>query len=101
VESAEPRSLIELAAAGHGVAIVPSSVRPLPRGLAAMAVVQQGRALGTWIGVVWDSRRALPAYASAFIEELTASWPPARTAEERGLPPVPRPPGQEASTEAR
>ncbi|HKZ06352.1 MAG TPA: LysR family transcriptional regulator [Methylomirabilota bacterium] len=101
VESAEPRSLIELAAAGHGVAIVPSTLRALPRSLTAMAVVQEGRALGTWIGVVWDSRRALPAYAAAFIEELTAAWPPARAAEAPGLPPVPRPPVQEASTEAR
>ena len=103
LESAEARSLIGLAQAGHGVAIVPSSVSPLPRTLIAIPVVQEGRALGTWIGVVWDPRRRLPPYATAFVEELAATWPHGRAerARERGLPRVPKPPLQEASTASR
>jgi LysR family cyn operon transcriptional activator len=72
LESAEPNSLVALAEAGHGVAVVPSTVRFVSKGIRIMPILQKGRSLGTWSSVVWDGRRELPIYATSFIEELEA-----------------------------
>jgi DNA-binding transcriptional LysR family regulator len=93
LEGSEPHALVSLAEAGHGVAIVPSTVRLAPRGIRALPILDRGKSLGTWGGVVWDPRRSLPAYATHFVEELashTATAFPGRTFD-RLAPPVPRP----------
>jgi DNA-binding transcriptional LysR family regulator len=70
LESRSPQSLIALAAAGHGIAIVPSVV-PLTRGrVAIVGLVHQGRPLGSWGRVVWHPQRYLPPYGQAFIDTL-------------------------------
>ena len=79
LESQSPQSLIALAAAGHGVAIVPSVVR-LPRtGLAIAGLVDGTRPLGAWVRVVWDPRRYLPPYGESFltmlVEHMRHSYP--------------------------
>jgi DNA-binding transcriptional LysR family regulator len=68
LESRSPQSLVALAAAGQGIAIVPSAVR-----LDAVRVVVAGmldgpRPLGSWSHAVWDARRYLPTYAQGFIK---------------------------------
>jgi LysR family cyn operon transcriptional activator len=78
VESREPHSLITLAEARQGVAIVPSTVRFASKKIQILPLIQDGRSLGAWGGLAWDPRRALPAYATIlqyatiFLEELTA-----------------------------
>ena len=98
LESAEPNSLIALAEAGHGVAVVPSTVRVVSKTVRCMPILQKGKSLGTWGSVVWDARRALPIYATTFTEELAAyarrSFPGKRF--DRIAPPVPVPPDQAA-----
>jgi len=91
LESREPHSLISLAEAGQGVAIVPSTVRFRSAPVQILALVQQGRSLGTWGGVVWDPRRSLPPYATGFIDELAAHVPGVFPGKrfERVAPPLP------------
>jgi DNA-binding transcriptional LysR family regulator len=95
VESGQPHSLIALAEAGHGIAVVPSTVRIVSRKVRALPILQEGASLGAWGGVVWDPRRALPVYAVSFVEQLAAhvsrSAPGKRF--DRIAPPVPRPGG--------
>jgi LysR family cyn operon transcriptional activator len=72
IESGEPHSLVALAAAGHGVAVVPSTLRLLSQSVQALPILQKGESLGTWGGVVWDPRRPLTIHATTFIEKLSA-----------------------------
>jgi len=93
LESAEPNSLIALAEARHGIAVVPSTVRLTSRQIRLIPIVAKGKSLGTWGSVVWDGRRALPIYATSFVDELAAyarrSFPGKQF--ERIAPPVPIP----------
>ena len=70
LESTEVHSLITLAEAGQGIAVVPSTVRFMSRKVQIMPIVQDGKSLGTWGAAVWDLRRSLPVYGEAFI----TSW---------------------------
>jgi DNA-binding transcriptional LysR family regulator len=70
LESRSPQSLVALAQAGLGVAIVPSVVKLDLSRIALAGLVHDGRPLGCWARVAWDSRRYLPSYAAEFIEEL-------------------------------
>ena len=70
LESRSPQSLIALAAAGHGIAIVPS-VAPLTRSrVAFVGLVHRGRPLGSWGRVFWHPQRYLAPYGEAFIDTL-------------------------------
>ena len=89
LESRSPQSLIALAAAGHGIAIVPSVV-PLSRTrVAIVGLTHGGRPLGSWGLVLWDPRRYLPPYGHAFIEVLAhdtkRSYPGHRLGVTRGI----------------
>lgn len=70
LESRSPQSLVALAGAGHGVAIVSSSVRLDFARVDVSGLVDGGRPLGSWSHAVWDSRRFLPTYARGFIDVL-------------------------------
>jgi LysR family cyn operon transcriptional activator len=72
LESGDPLSLVALAEAGHGVAVIPSTVNLASKKVQILPVVQKGESLGTWGGVVWDPRRSLPIHARTFIDELAA-----------------------------
>jgi DNA-binding transcriptional LysR family regulator len=72
LESRAPHTLITLAETGHGVAVVPSTVRFASTSVQIMPVLQDGKSLGVWGGLAWDPRRSLPVHATSFIEELTA-----------------------------
>ena len=52
MESNEVHSLIALAEAGHGIAVVPSTVRFVSRKIRIMPIVRDGKSLGTWSAVV-------------------------------------------------
>jgi LysR family cyn operon transcriptional activator len=71
LESREPHSLIALAEAGQGIAVVPSTVRFVSNRIHIMPLLQEGKSLGVWGGLAWDPRRSLPTYATSFIEEFT------------------------------
>jgi DNA-binding transcriptional LysR family regulator len=70
LESQSPQSLIALAAAGHGVAIVPSVVRLSRTGIAVAGLAQGRQPLGGWVRVVWDPRRYLPPHGESFLRIL-------------------------------
>ncbi len=70
LESGDPHSLVALAEAGHGVAVVPSSLRFLSQKVQVLPILQRRQSLGTWVGIVHDPRRSLPIHAASFIQEL-------------------------------
>ena len=73
LESQSPQSLIALAAAGQGVAIVPSVVKFGGTGIAVAGLMDGTRPLGGWVRVVWDPRRYLPPYGESFLTMLVES----------------------------
>lgn len=93
LESGEPESLLTLAEAGYGIAVLPSTVRAAARRVQMVPILQEGRSLGFWGAVIWDPRRPLPVYAESFIEAAAylSRTPPGRRFEQVA-PPVPRPP---------
>jgi DNA-binding transcriptional LysR family regulator len=94
LESREPHSLITLAEAGQGIAVVPSTVRFVSKGIQILPLLQGGKSLGAWGGLAWDPRRSLPVYATRFIEGLTSyisrTMPGKRF--DGSAPPLPPPP---------
>jgi DNA-binding transcriptional LysR family regulator len=71
LESGSAHTLAALARTGHGIAVLPSTVRH-GDGIRVTPLLQGGRALGRWLAVNWDPRRFLPAYARTFVDELEA-----------------------------
>jgi LysR family cyn operon transcriptional activator len=93
LESAAPQTLIELAALGYGVAIVPSTVVVRTEGVRIVPLVQNRSPLGRWSMVAWNRQRHLPQYARQFVDELVAHSQrdhPGK-AFTRRAPPLPRP----------
>jgi DNA-binding transcriptional LysR family regulator len=72
LESDAPTALLALARAGHGIAVIPSTVRVADRRLAVARLAYLGKPLQTPRAVLWDRRRSLPAYAEAFCAMLAA-----------------------------
>jgi DNA-binding transcriptional LysR family regulator len=70
LESRAPHTLLALAEAGHGVAIFPSALRTDHRNLRILAVTYRGRPLRWPLVMLWDRRRPLPHYATAFCQML-------------------------------
>ncbi|HEX4557088.1 MAG TPA: LysR family transcriptional regulator [Xanthobacteraceae bacterium] len=70
VESRAPHTLLALAEAGHGVAIVPSVLPTHRYRLSLARVTYRRRPLRGLLTVLWDRRRALPQYAKDFCEVL-------------------------------
>jgi LysR family transcriptional regulator, cyn operon transcriptional activator len=93
LESGSPSTLVALAQAAYGIAIVPSNVRIPRQGLRVVPLVQRGAPIGRWLTLAWDPRRFLAPYAQQFVEELVAFA--RRAAAGRGhtrrAPPLPRP----------
>jgi LysR family transcriptional regulator, cyn operon transcriptional activator len=71
-ESVVPQTLIALAQAGHGIAVVPSPVRIPRAGVRVAAAVHRGVPIGQWAVAAWEPQRFLPPYAEEFIEEVVA-----------------------------
>jgi DNA-binding transcriptional LysR family regulator len=65
-EGSSPHSLLSLAEAGHGVAVVPSNVRLHRYAVKATRVVHEGQRLAEPLSIFWDVRRSQPRYAGDF-----------------------------------
>lgn len=70
IESRTPHTLLTLAEAGHGVAIIPSQLQASHHRLRIVAVTYRGRPLRTPMVILWDKQRPLPRYAKAYCEML-------------------------------
>jgi DNA-binding transcriptional LysR family regulator len=71
-ESRTPHTLLAMADGGHGVAIIPSTLRTRGYRLRIAAVTYQGKPLHEPLAMFWDQRRPLPRYAKVFCEMLSA-----------------------------
>jgi LysR family transcriptional regulator, cyn operon transcriptional activator len=93
LESVAPQTLIALAQAGHGIAVVPSPVRIPRTGVCVAVVVHRGVPIGRWTVAAWEPQRFLPRYGEQFIEEVVAHCRrdyPGRTCVRRA-PALPKP----------
>ncbi len=93
LDAGDPQSLISLAEAGRGIAIVPSTVALTGQRVRAAPLLHARESLGVWGWIVWNPDRFLPGFAHNFIDGLVAytrrTYP--GRAQERFAPPVPRP----------
>jgi DNA-binding transcriptional LysR family regulator len=96
LENGTPATLVALARAGYGVAIVPSTTHIARAGIRAMPVVHRGVALGRWMSVAWHPRRFLAPYGERFVDELAAYCRAHPGWRIRRPPPLPRPKAHEA-----
>ncbi|HWP26771.1 MAG TPA: LysR family transcriptional regulator [Xanthobacteraceae bacterium] len=71
LESRAPHTLLALAEAGHGVAIIPSQLQAHRYELQITGIVYQGKSLSEPLCLLWDKRRPLPAYATDFCTMLS------------------------------
>lgn len=72
IESRTPHTLLALAEAGHGVAVVPFVLPTHRYRLRIARIMHRRRPLQMPLSVMWDSRRVLPQYAKDFCEFLDA-----------------------------
>jgi DNA-binding transcriptional LysR family regulator len=68
LESGGPHTLLALAEAAHGIAIIASTFRTHRYDLKIVRLTYRGRPLREPLAVLWDKRRPLPRYATAFCE---------------------------------
>jgi LysR family nitrogen assimilation transcriptional regulator len=92
-ESRDPHTLLALAEAGHGVAIVPSQLQCHRYQLRIFGLTYRGRPLREPLTISWDKRRPLPRFATDYCRMLAAYmreiFPISRPTEP--TLPVPRP----------
>jgi LysR family cyn operon transcriptional activator len=93
LESAAPHTLVAVAAAGYGVAVVPSNVLILHKGVRAIPLLVRGASIGQWAAIAWHPQRFLPPYAERFIEEFVSYGVRADPGQDivRRAPPLPKP----------
>ena len=72
LESRSPHTLLAMAESGHGVAIIPSALRTQRYSLRISAVAYRAKVLREPLTILWDKRRVLPPFASAFCDLWTA-----------------------------
>jgi DNA-binding transcriptional LysR family regulator len=65
-ESRAPHTLLSLAEAGHGVAIIPSLLRTARYALRIFRVAHRGKPLREGLVIQWDNRRPILPYAASF-----------------------------------
>jgi LysR family cyn operon transcriptional activator len=93
LESASPQTVIALAAAGEGIAVIPSNVMVLRAKVRAVPLIYRRTPIGRWQIVAWDPRRFLPPYAEQFIEEIVTYLRRGHPGHDfvKCAPPLPRP----------
>ena len=72
IESRAPHTLLALAEAGQGVAIIPSLLRTDRYRLKIARVTHRRKPLRDRFVIQWDKRRPMPAYAQNFCDALAA-----------------------------
>jgi LysR family transcriptional regulator, nitrogen assimilation regulatory protein len=70
LESRAPHTLLALAEAGQGLAIIPSVLRIDRHRLKIARVTHRGKPLRDRFVIQWDKRRPMPSYAQNFCAEL-------------------------------
>jgi DNA-binding transcriptional LysR family regulator len=70
LESRAPHTLLALAEAGHGVAIIPSLLRTDRYALRIVRVTHRRKPIRERFAIQWDKRRPMPPYAESFCEAL-------------------------------
>jgi DNA-binding transcriptional LysR family regulator len=70
IESHTPQTLLAMAEAGHGVAVIPSQLQTRDYRLRIVALTYRGRPLRTPMVILWDKQRPRPPYAVAYCEML-------------------------------
>jgi DNA-binding transcriptional LysR family regulator len=70
LESGAPHALVAMAAAGHGVAVFPSTLSIRNLKLRIVAITYLGKPLREPLAMFWDKRRQRTRYAAAFCEML-------------------------------
>lgn len=70
MQSSTPQTLVAMARAGYGIAIVPSIFLMDARGVKVVPVVSRGRSLGRHWGICWDPSRHQTEYLRQFIDGL-------------------------------
>ena len=86
LESRAPHTLLALAEAGHGVAIIPSLLRTDRYALKIARVTHRRKPVRDRFVLHWDKRRPMPPYAKSFCEALAAYM--------REVLPIPHPTGR-------
>jgi LysR family transcriptional regulator, nitrogen assimilation regulatory protein len=71
-ESRNPHTLLALAEAGHGVAIVPSQLQCYRYQVRIVGLAYNGRSLREPLTISWDRRRPLPRFATDYCGMLAA-----------------------------
>lgn len=69
-EARDPRTLMALAEADHGVAIITSALRARDYALQISTVTFRGKALREPVTILWNRRRPRPRYAADFCDML-------------------------------
>ena len=95
LESAAPHTVMALATAGYGIAVVPSNVDFRRAHGLALALVHRGVPIGRWAAIGWDPQRFLAPYAEQFVKEVAAHVRRSHPGHEliRHAPRLPRPKG--------
>jgi hypothetical protein len=70
LESAVAHTLVALAQARYGTAIVPSNLRFARTRVRAVPILHNHGSVGTWLAVNWHPRRVLPPYGETFVTEI-------------------------------
>jgi DNA-binding transcriptional LysR family regulator len=70
LESRAPHTLVAMAEAGHGIAIIPSALRTARYKVRLYGVTYRNKPLREQLVMLWDKRRPLPPYATNFCETL-------------------------------
>jgi DNA-binding transcriptional LysR family regulator len=70
MESRSPHTLLALAEAGHGVAIVPSFVRFNRYSLQAFPIMHRSKPVREPRSIFWDKRRSIPHYMEEFCKMI-------------------------------
>lgn len=70
LECRSPHALLAMAEAGHGVAIIPTTLRVHHYAIRRMRVVYRGKPVAVPLAISWDRRRHLPQYAKVFCDLL-------------------------------
>ena len=69
-ESRTPHTLIAMAESGHGLAVIPSTMRVRSSGLRVARLTFRRKRLREPLAIFWDGRRPLPRYGTAFCRAL-------------------------------
>lgn len=72
LESAAPQTVVALARARYGVAIVPSPISIAREGVRVLPLAHRGIAIGKWAVIAWDGQRYLAPFGRMFIDEILA-----------------------------